>query len=156
MGLTLIESMTGLDLTFVRFLLFALVVWVGVTLLLGFLSGWVSLAGEYRTSKPFSGDWWGLKSAYMGPLGPLGSMRNCLNIGANQAGLYLSVFFVFRPGHPPLFIPWDDITVEDEKGIFFRNMVFHFRRVPSVLLRVRESLGREIISQGKIIPRDAA
>jgi hypothetical protein len=30
---------------------------------------------------------------------------NCLTTGADQSGLYLTVFPIFRIGHPPLLIP---------------------------------------------------
>lgn len=34
-------------------------------------------------------------------------------MGANRDGLYLAVFSLFRLGHPPLFIPWSEITLSD-------------------------------------------
>ena len=52
----------------------------------------------------------------------LAHYRNCLVIGANPAGLYLAVFLPFRVAHPPLFIPWNEVT-QSKTRIFFINMV---------------------------------
>jgi hypothetical protein len=34
-----------------------------------------------------------------------------LTVGADPSGLYLSVMFLFRIGHPPLFLPWHEVSV---------------------------------------------
>ncbi len=48
---------------------------------------------------------------------------NCLTIGADTAGLKLSVLFPFRPGHPPLFIPWSEISVTRRRNLLFVRQV---------------------------------
>ena len=141
--------MDTIDFSFLKFIAMAVGIWLGVNFLLAFLSGWFSLAREYRASESFEGKKWYLQSGDLGWFWPFGSMRGVLNIGANRAGLYLSVLFPFRPGKPPLFIPWTDISVKTKKGIFFKYTVFKFRRVPSVPLKIMERVGREIIAFGK-------
>ena len=37
------------------------------------------------------------------------SFANCLRVGANEYGVLLKMLFLFRFGHPPLFIPWSAI-----------------------------------------------
>lgn len=34
---------------------------------------------------------------------------NCLTVHTSEDGLYLSILFPFRLGHPPVFIPWEAI-----------------------------------------------
>jgi hypothetical protein len=70
--------------------------------LIGRISGWGTLATFYRFSESFMGECWRFQSAEMRWKG---GYNNCLTIGANESGLYLSVFFLFRLGHPQLFIP---------------------------------------------------
>jgi hypothetical protein len=43
--------------------------------------------------------------------GKVGAARykGCLIIHVSPAGLHLAAWFAFRPGHPPLFIPWSAI-----------------------------------------------
>lgn len=90
-------------------------------------SGWRKLAERFRLRSSFTGVSWGLQSAYMRWASHYG---NCLNVGADSAGLKLSVVFLFRVGHPPLFIPWSEISVVRRSSFLF------FRRV-------RLELGRE-------------
>jgi hypothetical protein len=134
-------------MNFLKFLAFFAFAWLFVNYLLGYLSGWISLAREYRVSEPFSGRQWKFKSGFIGPALGLGSLRNCLNIGVNSAGLYVSLLFPFRPGKPPFFVPWNEITVKNEQVLFLKFVVFRFARVPSVTLRVYEHLGKEIIAE---------
>jgi len=71
------------------------------------MSGWHKLAEVYRATQPFSGTWMRPWAASMG----WGVNYNGLiNIGADTSGIYISIFFLFRPGHPPLFIPLGEIS----------------------------------------------
>ena len=54
---------------------------------------------------------------------------NCLNVGADATGLHLSVLFLFRVGHPPLLVPWGEISVAKRRNFWF------FRRVTLLLGR---------------------
>ena len=55
---------------------------------------------------------------------------SCLNVGADPAGVKISVLFPFRPGHPPLLIPWSEISVASRRKFLF-------------IRRVKLLLGRE-------------
>jgi hypothetical protein len=179
---------------FVIVLLFA-GLWAGAQELIALLSGWTLLARAYRCSGAFRGAvWrtstfkmirmkWGGFEAGLGASFPFlprdvpdeqfGARGGELTVGADPEGLYLAQpFVVFRPGHPPLFIPWGDIAVNrrsvrwidelkqsfdnrfwpEEKaapadgGAAVRNgpvyFVFRFRKAPGVLLQFRESDGQ--------------
>ena len=39
--------------------------------------------------------------------------------GLHLSGLHLSLFFPFRVAHPPLFVPWSDISVAGRWDILF-------------------------------------
>ena len=70
--------------------------------------------------------------------------NNCLTVGASPEGLSLSVMFILRFGHPPLFVPWGDISVNVIKGFFYPVLEFRFQQVPTIPLRVSERLGQKI------------
>jgi hypothetical protein len=67
-------------------------------------------------------------------------------VGANADGLYLNtIFFV---SHPPLFIPWNDLSVSrrEVKFLGFRVGMVEFTtaRVPGVRIALKESVLKKI------------
>jgi hypothetical protein len=87
--------------------------WIGVGLLVAYLGGWATLAKVYRHSDEFRGERRRFQSARMRWGINYGS---CLTVGATPRGLYLAALFIFRIGHPPLFMPWTDISIGEQRG----------------------------------------
>ncbi|MEW6376574.1 MAG: hypothetical protein AB1502_12390 [Thermodesulfobacteriota bacterium] len=114
---------------------------IGLFILIGRISGWATLARFYRYSNSFIGECWRFQSAEM--RWKVG-YNNCLTIGANESGLYLSVFFLFRFGHPLLFIRWADISMNIKKGLLRSYLEFRFQQAPMIPFRVNERLGQQI------------
>lgn len=67
-----------------------------------------------------------------------------VTVGVGRMGLHLSVIFLFRFGHPPLFIPWRDVTTIQEKKFFVRRSVFRFSQCPDVPFIISEKLASRI------------
>ncbi len=122
--------------------------------MISLLSGWLTLAKMYRATQPFDGERWHFQSARF----RFNSRYNgMLTIGANQEGFFMAALFLFRLGHPPLFIPWQDITVRPVKFLWFRMYRFEFRQAPSVNLRLWEKLGKRVqTAAGQSWPGDRA
>jgi hypothetical protein len=79
------------------------------------VSGWALLSRRFSTPEPFNGKTWGWQSArFRGWC----NYNNCLNVGANPEGVYLSILLPFRLFHPALMIPWREIEVETGKALF--------------------------------------
>jgi hypothetical protein len=75
----------------------------------------------------------------------MGNCRSCLNFGSDETGLYLSVFPIFRPGHPPLLIPWSEITVvSGEKGLISKTRELLLGREQSIPLAISLALAEKI------------
>jgi len=74
--------------------------------------------------------------------------NNILTIGADEGGLYLGVLFLFRAGHPPLYIPWREISVVERQGWFFSYVDFHFNALPDLKLTVTKKLGAAVAREG--------
>ena len=114
--------------------------WAFVMNLVGLMSGWWTLARHYRARSSFEGARFHLCSGRVG----WSNYGNCLVIGVNADGLYLSVFFFFRPGHPPLFIPWSEIVATSAKGWIFRYLDLRFQQTPNLRFRISHALGLRI------------
>jgi hypothetical protein len=110
----MLELFTGISC-----LAFFAAFWAGVCLVVAFAGGWTDLAKTYRdhgslADKP-------LKSLYLqtGAVGEMGGYRSCLTLRICESGLRMSVFPLFRPGHPALFIPWEEFHSGKEiRGLF--------------------------------------
>jgi hypothetical protein len=74
--------------------------------------------------------------------------RSCMTLGANARGLYLAVLPLFRIGHPPLFIPWTDVSVARHDSMLLSCLEFRFRRMETVYLSLNWSLGQEVGAAG--------
>jgi hypothetical protein len=122
---------------------------LGLMLLFTGISGWRALATHYRAKGPFVSDGrWLFLSASMGyrspnSLGgaqfPLLPFRSALNVSVNRKGIRLTLFPLFRLFHPPLFVPWSDLSIHPSSGLLPGSMEFHFLQEPPVVLRLRKS-----------------
>ena len=81
--------------------------WSCVCTVLGLASGWQRLAGRFRAHGPAPRP---LAPArfVLGTLG-LVAYRGVLSLDGSTDGLGVSVMILFRPGHPPLRVPWGQV-----------------------------------------------
>lgn len=134
------------------FLLLFPLLWCLVCVVIAVVGGWQALAGHYRTTATFHGRRWRLQSARM--RWAMG-YNNCLTIGANESGLLLAILFPFRPGHPPLFVPWTDITVGNRTVWLFHRCRLEFARNPGVPLTISSTLADKLrLAAGTAWPRE--
>jgi hypothetical protein len=93
------------------------------------LSGWAELAKYYRSDAPFEGERWTFCSCRMRWLTHYGG---CVTVGANEYGLYLALFSLFRIWHPPLLIPWHEVSLKMDKTIVWERMELRFNQAPDI------------------------
>jgi hypothetical protein len=117
--------------------------WFGGIYLIALLSGWLRLAQRYRCEQGFGGDWWRFQSCAM-RWGT--AYRGILTLGANAEGLYLEVPYVFRVGHPPLFVPWSEITVSERRRWMVAGTQFMLGRNEQIPLWVYAGLGAKVLT----------
>lgn len=123
---------------------FFLLFWCVVNFLIAALTGWSTLARRFRMQSPFTSPTWRFQSARMRWSTHYGS---CLTVGADPTGLMLSVFFLFRVGHPPLFVPWSEISVvERSKSWLGRQVKLQLGREEQIPLLITGSLADRIQS----------
>lgn len=117
--------------------------WAGVCYVISFGSGWRALAREY----PHAGQPVGRRRRGRSLRLNSANYNGCVTFGTSAEGLYLSVLIFFRPGHPPLFVPWADASAQVVKGWFgFTYLEFTFARVPGVRLRILERQCRDLVA----------
>jgi hypothetical protein len=126
-------------------LVFVICIWSGVNLLLSWLSGWALLARKYRLRTKFNGPRWWLQSGRLGIIPSHGAWI----VGANSDGLYMAMFPLFRPGHPPLLIPWSDTSVPRNRSFYLPSMDFQIGTKPSVVLSVPAALAEKIVDAAR-------
>jgi len=113
--------------------------WISIIFLIAYISGWMRLAKVYRFDGNFQGQQWAMQSARIG----WGNYNGVLTVGSNWEGLYLKPFFLFQFGHPPLFIPWYEISIK-QTGSIFKSTEFCFQRVPSIHLKLSQKLSQRL------------
>ena len=115
--------------------------WIAVSALIGAVSGWRRLAMRYPEVRPFTGQLWRFQSGRM--RNAMG-YNNCLTVGADGLGLHLSVLFLFRVGHAPVFVPWGAVRVSPERWLFLRRFRLDFRDEPGVSLAISDRLAERL------------
>jgi hypothetical protein len=63
---------------------------------------------------------------------------------AAEDALYLSVSFMFRIGHPPLCIPWSEITVSRTKRFWRSYVVLTLGNQEGIPFRISERIARKL------------
>jgi hypothetical protein len=119
------------------------VLFATIPFLISKVAGWASLAERYRCEEAFAGPRWNFQC---GQFRWLTAYNNCLTVGADQRGLFLWVFWPLRLGHPPLFIPWRDISVSRKKILWMNQVRFLFGREPAIPLTISDRLAEKLKS----------
>lgn len=115
--------------------------WCFVVWLVGSVFGWGRLASRYPARESFPGTPHRFKSGKVG----LANYSGVLTVGASADGLYLAVLFPFRPGHPPLFIPWADVTAKVVRPWLAGEWLeFRFAQCPRTVLKLPAKLGHRL------------
>lgn len=68
----------------------------------------------------------------------------CVTIGANPEGLFLRVFPLFRPFHPPLFIPWTAMQTTAREAWYGKWVELRVNDVPGVVVRLPKAVAVEL------------
>ena len=110
-------------------------------LIISKLSGWSALAARFPFSgSRFQGPSWRFQSASMRYMS---NYNNCLTVGANPQGVYLKGP-LFLAGHPPLFIPWEEVSYTEGKIFWQRVTRFQLGRETQIPFAVRSTLAEHL------------
>ena len=122
------------EYVFALFILF----WMFICYLISLVGGWRKLAEYYKRPEGM------LLTGTKGILTSLdlngASYSGVVFIRVNDLGMYLSVLIFFRVGHPPLFIPWSDIKIEEKQSFLFgKSHYISFSKTPLIRISMNES-----------------
>jgi len=122
-----------------------ILLWVFISLLIGTLSGWLALGEEFaRRADPLG------PTRTAGPLFYAVYMRywchysGVVRVTAAEDALYLSVLALFRAGHPPLRIPWDEIEMSRTTFSWQSYVMLRLGKKRRIPLRISERMAAAI------------
>ncbi|HEY2391779.1 MAG TPA: hypothetical protein VGK22_11460 [Candidatus Angelobacter sp.] len=121
---------------------FVVTPWVVVAYWIALLGGWRLLAKRFRLQGEFTGAKWNMQSASMRFAS---NYNNVLTVGADSTGLFVVPLILFRARHPPLFVPWNEISISrTTKFYFFRFVVLRLGLQEDIPFRIRPTLATKI------------
>jgi hypothetical protein len=122
---------------------FLVLFFVVIPFAIGQIGGWAALGREYRLSGKFNGPSWWFQDV---TLRRWCNYSGCVSVGANSDGIYLNT--IFWVCHPPLFIPWSELSATRRDvnflGIRIGMVEFVAQRVPHIGITLRESVLKRI------------
>ena len=104
------------------------------------LYGWRNWARAYPAPSRAPHVRFLMRSGYVGRA----RYGSALNLGVSNEGLHLSVPLLFRIGHPPVVVPWSDISVVGKRGSYSTWVEYQFAKVPKSTLRIRKDVAEAI------------
>lgn len=119
--------------------------WVGATVLLSLMSGWHQLASRLRATSPIEGERYRFSSLSLGTGAFPMSYRNCIFVTVGRSGFVLSVLFLYRVFHPPIYVPWSAVErVHPQQRWFLMCTAVYIQGFDKRLL-FRGRAGRKIL-----------
>jgi hypothetical protein len=120
--------------------------WCGVCLFTSTMGGWRRLAERFPARGQPSGRRFFMQRGKVGRV----AYKGCLTIHSSPEGLHLSVWLPFRPGHPPLFIPWNEIcNATTRRFLWAESVEFDVGspRVATIRLSGEIFEGRDVVNK---------
>jgi hypothetical protein len=131
--------------SWVFFLAFGGAFWCFICFIASIMSGWFSLSGRFRAQAEPCGE---TRSAgpffYTVYMRFWGHYSSIIRMVAADDALYLSVFFPFRVGHPPLCIPWKEIQLGRTKFLWMRYVVLTLGEQERIPVRISERMAGKL------------
>jgi hypothetical protein len=104
------------------FPLFFALLWITITTLLGFLSGWFALARTYPDRDETALQTFAGQSGSMGLVG----MRGALKLSVCPAGLRIGMLRILGPFCRNIFVPWNELGVVRKDRFFMKAVQIAF------------------------------
>lgn len=120
---------------------FVVGIFCAVCFLSSLLTGWHALAKRFRAeSEPYGVT----KSAGPFPYTVytrwLSHYSFIIRMTAAEDGLYLSVIFLLRVGHPPLRVPWNEVQIQRTKWFWQRFILLTLGTQERIPMRISERM----------------
>lgn len=106
--------------------------------------GWGALAPRYRRRDEVPTVEYGWQTVQVVAGWLTANYGGCTTVGVNADGLFLRVAWLFRPCHPPLFIPWAAIEATARKHWIGSHVVLKFPDEPGVAVRLSKATAERL------------
>jgi hypothetical protein len=111
-------------------------IWFAVPLATSFLSEWNSIAINYPLKEKYKEDRLFFQNVQFGLI----LYTKWVTVGADKSGLFLEVAPLVSFAHPPISIPWSDISTRKVSTIpLFPDIELKLSKVPSASIRIYQS-----------------
>lgn len=133
-----LTTLTAVATFLVAFPLF----WVALMFVIGLISGWQTLAIVY----PMPDLWQGPRGKWAWQSISLGwsSYGGIVQLAAYEEGLLFDVFVLFRPGHRPFFVPWEEMHTEYKQVLWQKYVNIRCDRAPRLIIGLPQVLATKI------------
>lgn len=122
------ENILAILITIAALLGFVLF-WSFVLWITSRVGGWATIAEKYPYREPYNPRCHSFQSAI---LRYMMNYNGVLNLCMDEEGVYFSVLFLFRPGHTPFFVPWDEIEGTSKNYFLYKVVDLRFAQTPHV------------------------
>ena len=117
------------------FIPFLALIWVGSCWSISAFSGWKGLAEHFRADRDVAGERFRFVSGSLRSGMLPTRFNNCLGVTIAPDGFGVSMLFVVRLFHPPLFFPWAAVqAMLPKRSIFSQSVVVTLRGLPQELV----------------------
>ena len=134
----------GEDLLPIAFPALFVALWSAISVGLARAGGWHALAQHYASTGSFAGRRFRFCS---GRLARGISYNGALIAGADPFGLYLAVWPIIRLGHPPLFVPWAEVSAVSEAHSLIPVVALTFACAPETRMRITRRLAEKLSAE---------
>lgn len=122
--------------------------WCGLIWFIGMLTGWQKLSRVYPKNQPIAGEKFFCMRSMR--IGRMGGYNNALTIGISDQGMSLAMPLPFRMGHPPIFIPWEDMIAEKVTYLKWISMIqLTLLKLPDIHLHFEQKLADKLQEASK-------
>ena len=130
----------------ISFIVFFSALWSFISFISSRLWGWYEVSKHYTGEIPDReiNDQFSWRSGRFG----WGGYSSVLTFTVSDYDLGISVLFLYRVGHPPLKIPWNEISAV-EKRVIFPEVHMSFDKVPNRTLKISRMLAEKIEEASK-------
>lgn len=134
-------------LLFAGFLAVFAAMWLGMTALLGAMSGWKGLEERYRDTEERA------LLKLRGQSGVLNGVeyRGVMDLSACRSGLRVSVWRLFGFSQKPFLVPWASIRAEDTNLLFFQMTQLTFEGHPGQGLRLMRGVWKRLVAARSVV-----
>jgi len=111
------------------FLIFFIGVWCGINVILSLVSGWFQLSKKFSCPTDFQTKYsCGLTTMALGIPYFSVNYSHCIFVHIGDAGIRVSILFIFRILSPPILIPWSEMeSVRRVRYMLFNTTVIKLR-----------------------------